>query len=505
MTGLEGNAYDAPIALIYSVDGDKYPATPTSESLPLIDPVQSHSSVCQLQGALGVEAGHPLASACMKLGVGSIDLAAQVRDALETNSPSLLATADGSLPAVLLEGLEWRGHGDASTSLVVCPLRSPSDNVYAFLLIALNPQSPYDEAYQSFIRSITVVISAPQVQFMLSAEELRQSEHDKRTMSRQWLERTEQFKKSERRFTQFADGAAIGHSILDTTGRMIFANETWCSMSSQPRESVGATFWEESFLEEDRAQVNQVLRHVMQDKRSVQFQARLGKLDPTTSTGGASQHQEGVRIALCTAYPELDLDGSIRALVSCATDVTELKRIQNQLEQRSRELEREKEKYRRFADAAPVGLGIYTPSLTLDYVNGAFCNITGVSRDDLNSLVWEEILYPEDFQGVKDMFARLFMNTEISTFQTRVKRKGRSPAPGHAILSVDYVWVLASCFAEFADDGSVDRIVTWVTDISIQKAAEEVISKRMDEALRMKKQLEGFIDSQLPSPLRQRS
>ncbi|KAK3063531.1 hypothetical protein LTS18_014792 [Coniosporium uncinatum] len=479
LTGLEGNAYDAPVALVYSVDDSEYPVTPASESPP---------------GAIGVEAGHPFAPRYLELGVDFEDLAAQVRVALQNSNPSLLKTADGSLPAALLKDIDWRGHADPSTSAVIYPLRSASSKVYAFVLIALNPQRPYDEAYQNFIRSIAETVSAPQVQFMLSTEELRQSEHDKEQLSHQLLIRTEQFKKSERRFTQFADRAAIGLSILDTAGRIIFANETWCTMSSQPRESVGATFWEESFIEEDRTRLNQILREIMQGKHAVHFQARLGTSNLATSIGAGGQDEERVRIALCTAYPELDLDGSIKAIVSCATDVTELQRIHNQLEQRSRELEKEKEKYRKFADSAPVGLGIYTSSLDLDYVNGTFCTITGVTKDDLNTLVYEELVYPEDFQGVKDMFAGLYTTTAVSTFQIRVKRKGRFPAQGQEVLSVDCLWVLASCFAEFADDGSVDRIITWITDISIQKAAEEVISKRMDEALQMKKQLEGFID-----------
>jgi len=44
LTGLEGNAYDAPVALVYSVDDSEYPVTPASESPPVIGSFESHLS-----------------------------------------------------------------------------------------------------------------------------------------------------------------------------------------------------------------------------------------------------------------------------------------------------------------------------------------------------------------------------------------------------------------------------------------------------------------------------
>lgn len=75
------------------------------------------------------------------------------REASKTREPKLVNLTDGSISRSLLEGIEWRGFGEACREAVVCPIRpTTGENVMGFLCIGVNPRRPYDEDYESFIQ-----------------------------------------------------------------------------------------------------------------------------------------------------------------------------------------------------------------------------------------------------------------------------------------------------------------------------------------------------------------
>jgi signal transduction histidine kinase len=55
-------------------------------------------------------------------------------------------------------------------------------------------------------------------------------------------------------------------------------------------------------------------------------------------------------------------------------------------------------------------------------------------------------------------------------------------------------WLLATSFPEVEPDGRVSVIMGWITDISKQKAADRLLSQRLEDALETKRQSENFID-----------
>lgn len=98
-----------------------------------------------------------------------------------------------------------------------------SNNVLAFLVLALNPHRPYDEDYRGFIDIITH-LTTPQ----LSAVILREEVERRAELARQEaLDRERLYKElseSESKFARFARRAPIGLGILKPDGTALSAN-----------------------------------------------------------------------------------------------------------------------------------------------------------------------------------------------------------------------------------------------------------------------------------------
>lgn len=88
-------------------------------------------------------------------------------------------------------------------------------------------------------------------------------------------------------------------------------------------------------VEEDRDLTLRFWNQVQTTKEDVTFQLRLTTprraMKPTNGEGNIS--------LLCTVYPDLDEQGNVLNLMSCITDVSDLKELEESLKTRTREVE----------------------------------------------------------------------------------------------------------------------------------------------------------------------
>jgi hypothetical protein len=141
LNGLEDNYYDIPFALLYSIVDfdDTDTASLSSES-----GVTSKS--CVLEGSLGVPDGHPAKPFKLDLKRGTQGFVPAFREAMRTREPTMLHTRNGTLPEHLIEGIEWRGDGVPCKEAIIVPVRPTNgENIFAFLLIGVNPRRAYDD------------------------------------------------------------------------------------------------------------------------------------------------------------------------------------------------------------------------------------------------------------------------------------------------------------------------------------------------------------------------
>ena len=165
LKGFEMNELDIPLAVIYSFETDMHD--------------EAQKSIINLQAALGVDKGHPLALTHVDLKHGSDAIAPLIQRTISANGPTVFRRDDGNLPDSLLQGIEWRGFGEPSNALVVLPLTA-GEEILGFLLMGLNPRRAYDEDYGGFIELLNRQLSTS----LTSAALMEQAKREQAELSR---------------------------------------------------------------------------------------------------------------------------------------------------------------------------------------------------------------------------------------------------------------------------------------------------------------------------------
>jgi len=87
------------------------------------------------------------------------------------------------------------------------------------------------------------------------------------------------------------------------------------------------------------------------------------------------------------------------------------------------------------------------------------------------------------------------LNGENVSFELRLRAKfGGDDIIHGEKMEEAATWVLAAAYPERADDGTVTAILGCLTDISRQKWMEGFRTRKMLEAIELKRQQENFID-----------
>lgn len=164
------NPRDVPFALLYSVgeeDDGEYSSAASETSISL--------KSCFLEGSLGIPKGHAAIPQQLDLRRSLEGFVPSFREAMRTREPTLLHVKSGTLPEVLLEGIEWRGFGEPCNEAIIFPVRpTTADNVLAFLVLGVNPRRPYDQDYKAFTTMFNRQLATSLASTILFEEEARQ-------------------------------------------------------------------------------------------------------------------------------------------------------------------------------------------------------------------------------------------------------------------------------------------------------------------------------------------
>jgi len=320
--GLEYNEYDIPFALLYSV-GDEF----DSELSSMHSGSLSAAPRCVLEGTLGVPRNHRAAISPLDLKNSDDGFAPYLRESMKTDRPILLTTEQGTLSYDLIEGMEWRGFGDPCRAVVVCPIHpTTGESILGFLVIGVNPRRPYDDDYSLFIQLLSRQLATSMASAMLFEEEIRRGQRaaqlaalDRQQLSEQLHLRTQEAEESETRFTRMAEFAPVGMFIANSFGEISYSNDTWWEISRHPRSENSTHTWMESVKEEDRDELQNVWRSLVEDRKPVthEFRFKTPWQDPN---GG--RHSTWV---LMSAFPETDEEGNLKSIFGSITNISQQK------------------------------------------------------------------------------------------------------------------------------------------------------------------------------------
>lgn len=177
--------------------------------------------------------------------------------------------------------------------------------------------------------------------------------------------------------------------------------------------------------------------------------------------------------------------------------------INNALAQQLRlttlQAERSDAKFSRMAKLAPIGMYVLDPDGSPMYVNDAYRDLVPVSPEgrtfSFNTQSdWTDLIHPEDIGRFWECWQKVIVEKIPAVCEYRIMKGWRSTDKATGEELTGDTWLLATSFPEIEPDGRVSVIMGWLTDISKQKAAEKLLSQRLEDALETKRQSENFID-----------
>lgn len=297
LKGFESNERDIPLAVIYSLDSNMSG--------------EVSNSIIHLQAALGVAEGHPLALKCADLMQGSETILSLFKQTIMANGYTVFHRDDGSLPESLIQGIEWRGFGEPCNAIAVLPLTA-GEEISGFLLIGLNPRRAFDEDYNGFLQLLSRQLSTS----LTSAALMEQAK-------RKQAELTKHLAEEESRFKALTELNAAGLFYISPRGEVLYANDTWYSITGLSKDEHSEMAFMSIVMEEDRPYVEQEWYNMSELRLKRTFELRLiHKWHHKES--GTWKH----KWIIASCGQDENEDGSLKSIMGSITDISLLKQAQ---------------------------------------------------------------------------------------------------------------------------------------------------------------------------------
>ena len=180
----------------------------------------------------------------------------------------------------------------------------------------------------------------------------------------------------------------------------------------------------------------------------------------------ATEYQHPTRgpLAVQTEYiPQVAPDGTVRGLIMLVEDITE-QRIAG------RALKESEARFRRIADSAPVPMWVTRLDRTRDFVNDAYVDLMGVSRDEAMRIEWSTRIHPDDFPRM------------VAESRAGEKEGGSYTVEARFKLpSGEYRWMRAVSQPRRDAEGRLMGYIGVATDITLIKEAEIELRRQVEE------------------------
>nr|POE80033.1 hybrid signal transduction histidine kinase k [Quercus suber] len=175
-----------------------------------------------------------------------------------------------------------------------------------------------------------------------------------------------------------------------------------------------------------------------------------------------------------------------RAAKLAALDRIELS---EQLAARTQEAIESETKFTRMAEFAPVGMFIAGSDGRITFANDTWYDISRVPRNGVMADTWMDAVKVEDLPLVQQLWQDLVKHTKAASSEFRFKAQWEDKNGKR-----NDTWVLFSAYPERYEDGRLKSVFGSLTNISQQKWAEGIQTRKMEEAVELKRQQENFID-----------
>ena len=167
--------------------------------------------------------------------------------------------------------------------------------------------------------------------------------------------------------------------------------------------------------------------------------------------------------------------------------------LKERLEYQTEQTNRSEQTFKAVAEFIPVGMCFVDNEGNVTFANDAWHRITGYPKGPIGPGALLENVLEEDKSKVIQAYKEV-KERDVVTFEYRVPRSEKQPdglkSPSGALAGLDNRvarHILASTKAERASDGTVVRMLTCLTDVTVQKDAAEEAVRRAQEAENLKR------------------
>lgn len=259
----------------------------------------------------------------------------------------------------------------------------------------------------------------------------------------------------EENFGQYLDIANVIFLALDLQGRVAYINRFGAQfLGWDPKEIIGQSWFDHFLPESERPAVREVFRRILD-----------GELETLESYENPVKTKDGEqRLVLWQNAILRGDDGSPSVVLSSGQDVTDQRRLENELRERE-------ERYRLLVEEAMQGLIIYQGDpMRVVYASPAFAAFLGYEVDELLALPPEAalgLIHPDDRAQALDRYRRRLAGEEIPVLNEirAIHRDG----------STRWVRILASRVLFHGQPA--DQVA--VLDISEQRRAAEALRQNL--------------------------
>jgi len=168
--------------------------------------------------------------------------------------------------------------------------------------------------------------------------------------------------------------------------------------------------------------------------------------------------------------PVLDSNGHLLGMVELTLDITQRKRIEE-------ELRASESRYRHLVEAMNEGLGFADRNYNFTYVNQKFCEMLGYSQDELIGREFIQFVHGECREMMKDQMARRKRGEDERFELTWRTKEGRK------------VYTIASPRGFFDGEGNFTGSLVVLTDITLRRQLEEALRQAHLESKRRMEEL----------------
>jgi PAS domain S-box-containing protein len=238
-----------------------------------------------------------------------------------------------------------------------------------------------------------------------------------------------------------ADSLPVMIAYLDRGQRYMFLNRTLADWLEQPRKAI----------------LGRTMREVV-GKKAYEFRRPMLE----AAMQGEKQwfiadfdHPSRGKLTVQTQYvPHVGADGEVIGVILVIQDVTE---------QRAAELAiRESEaRFRRIADSAPVMMWVTRLDRTRDFVNDAYAEFAGLSREEARVMDWRMRIHPDDGERLVAESVAGEASLKPFTLEARYLRHDG-----------EWRWLRSVSQPRIGADGELSGFIGVATDITEQRATE---------------------------------